>query len=218
MILNDKFFDREIELRKCFEDGVPLVKFDIETKSYIDCENPNFEESDCLKIKLPNHEEGEELGVFLENNRELIKKLNYKNEQYVIFKVDFYDPYEITYEELAFVEMINQRIEHYAFKGTHAECLDFCNDFYEKHDKDYTFTHRHSPTNDIKDFINKIKYVMGNAYFPNENLNELYNLLYVNNDAWEKYLKEQKHKELEQKDIEFNENLIYHMVEEEKEN
>lgn len=47
-------------------------------------------------------------------------------------------------------------------------------------------------------------------------LNELYNLLYVNNDAWDKYLKEQRHKELEEKDREFNENLIYHMVEEEK--
>ena len=49
-----------------------------------------------------------------------------------------------------------------------------------------------------------------------EDLNELYNLLYVNNDTWDKYLKEQRHKELEEKDREFNENLIHHMVEEEK--
>lgn len=47
-------------------------------------------------------------------------------------------------------------------------------------------------------------------------LNKLYNLLYVNNDTWDKYLKERRHKELEEKDREFNENLIYHMVEEEK--
>ena len=39
--------------------------------------------------------------------------------------------------------------------------------------------------------------------------------LEVNNDTWDKYLKEQRHKELEEKDREFNENLIYHMVEEE---
>jgi hypothetical protein len=57
---------------------------------------------------------------------------------------------------------------------------------------------------------------MNNFYLPSEDLNELYNLLYVNNDAWDEYLKEQRHKELEQKDREFNENLIYHMAEEEK--
>ena len=49
-----------------------------------------------------------------------------------------------------------------------------------------------------------------------EDLNELYNLLYMNNDTWDKYLKEQRRKELEETDREFNENLIYHMVEEEK--
>ena len=41
-------------------------------------------------------------------------------------------------------------------------------------------------------------------------------LLLVNNDTWDKYLKERRPKELEEKDREFNENLIYHMVEEEK--
>ena len=66
----------------------------------------------------------------------------------------------------------------------------------------------------LKEFIYKLKYVhLNNFYTSGEDLNELYNLLYVNNNTWDKYLKEQRHKELEEKDREFNENLIYHMVE-----
>ena len=33
MILNDKFFNRDIEIKKCFENGAPLMMFDKETKS-----------------------------------------------------------------------------------------------------------------------------------------------------------------------------------------
>ena len=43
---------------KNFENDVPLVMFDKETKTYIDCKNPNFEECDLLKVNnqefLPN--------------------------------------------------------------------------------------------------------------------------------------------------------------------
>ena len=113
--------------------------------------------------------------------------------------------------------MINERIENYAFKGTYDECHKFLDDFYKKLDKGSHFIHRHFPSNDIKEFIYKLKYVhLNNFYMSGEDLNELYNLLYVNNNTWDKYLKEQRHKELEEKDREFNENLIYHMVEEEK--
>ena len=153
----------------------------------------------------------------MKKNKQLIEKLHYKDENYIIIQINSYNPYEITYNELSFVEMINERIENYAFKGTHDECHKFLDDFYKKLDNGYHFIHRHFPSNDIKDFIYKLKYVhMNNFYFPSEDLNELYNLLYVNNDTWDKYLKEQRHKELEEKDREFNENLIYHMVEEEK--
>ena len=219
MILNDKFFNRDVEIKKCFENDVPLVMFDKETKTYIDCENPNFEECDLLKIKSPNFNNNcdETVNEFLKKNKQLIEKLHYKDETYIIIQINSYNPYEITYNELSFVEMINERIENYTFKGTRDECHKFLDDFYKKLDNGYHFIHRHFPSNDIKDFIYKLKYVhMNNFYFPSEDLNELYNLLYVNNDTWDKYLKEQRHKELEEKDREFNENLIYHMVEEEK--
>ena len=219
MILNDKFFNRDIEIKKCFENGVPLVMFDKETKTYIDCENPNFEECDLLKIKLPNFNNNcdETVNEFLKKNKQLIEKLHYKDETYIIIQINSYNPYEITYNELSFVEMINWRIENYTFKGTRDECHKFLDDFYKKLDNCHHFIHRHFPSDDIKEFIYKLKYVhLNNFYFPSEDLNELYNLLYVNNDAWDKYLKEQRHKELEEKDREFNENLIYHMVEEEK--
>ena len=219
MILNDKFFHRDIEIKKCFENGVPLVMFDKETKTYIDCENPNFEECDLLKIKLPNFNNNcdETVNEFLKKNKQLIEKLHYKDETYIIIQINSYNPYEITYNELSFVEMINERIENYTFKGTRDECHKFLDDFYKKLDNCHHFIHRHFPSDDIKEFIYKLKYVhLNNFYFPSEDLNELYNLLYVNNDTWDKYLKEQRHKELEEKDREFNENLIYHMVEEEK--
>ena len=219
MILNDKFFNRDVEIKKCFENDVPLVMFDKETKTYVDCENPNFEECDLLKIKLPNFNNNcdETVNEFLKKNKQLIEKLHYKDETYIIIQINSYNPYEITYNELSFVEMINERIENYTFKGTRDECHKFLDDFYKKLDNCHHFIHRHFPSNDIKDFIYKLKYVhMNNFYFPSEDLNELYNLLYVNNDTWDKYLKEQRHKELEEKDREFNENLIYHMVEEEK--
>ena len=219
MILNDKFFNRDIEIKKCFENGVPLVMFDKETKTYIDCENPNFEECDLLKIKLPNFNNNcdETVNEFLKKNKQLIEKLHYKDETYIIIQINSYNPYEITYNELSFVEMINERIENYTFKGTRDECHKFLDDFYKKLDNCHHFIHRHFPSDDIKEFIYKLKYVhLNNFYFPSEDLNELYNLLYVNNDTWDKYLKEQRHKELEEKDREFNENLIYHMVEEEK--
>ena len=219
MILNDKFFNRDVEIKKCFENDVPLVMFDKETKTYVDCENPNFEECDLLKIKLPNFNNNcdETVNEFLKKNKQLIEKLHYKDETYIIIQINSYNPYEITYNELSFVEMINERIENYTFKGTRDECHKFLDDFYKKLDNCHHFIHRHFPSNDIKDFIYKLKYVhMNNFYFPSEDLNELYNLLYVNNDTWDKYLKEQRHKELEEKDREFNENLIHHMVEEEK--
>ena len=219
MILNDKFFSRDIEIKKCFENGVPLMIFDKETKTYIDCENPNFEECDLLKIKSPNfNNNGDEtVNEFLKKNKQLIEKLHYKDETYIIIQINSYNPYEITYNELSFVEMINERIENYTFKGTRDECHKFLDDFYKKLDNCHHFIHRHFPSDDIKEFIYKLKYVhLNNFYFPSEDLNELYNLLYVNNDTWDKYLKEQRHKELEEKDREFNENLIYHMVEEEK--
>ena len=219
MILNDKFFNRDVEIKKCFENDVPLVMFDKETKTYIDCENPNFEECDLLKIKLPNFNNNcdETVDEFLKKNKQLIEKLHYKDENYIIIQINSYNPYEITYNELSFVEMINERIENYAFKGTHDECHKFLDDFYKKLDNCHHFIHRHFPSDDIKEFIYKLKYVhLNNFYMSGEDLNELYNLLYVNNDTWDKYLKEQRHKELEEKDREFNENLIYHMVEEEK--
>ena len=219
MILNDKFFSRDIEIKKCFENGVPLVMFDKETKTYVDCENPNFEECDLLKIKSPNFNNNcdETVNEFLKKNKQLIEKLHYKDETYIIIQINSYNPYEITYNELSFVEMINERIENYTFKGTRDECHKFLDDFYKKLDNCHHFIHRHFPSNDIKEFIYKLKYVhLNNFYMSGEDLNELYNLLYVNNDAWNKYLKEQRHKELEEKDREFNENLIYHMVEEEK--
>ena len=219
MILNDKFFNRDIEIKKCFENGVPFVMFDKETKTYIDCENPNFEKCDLLKIKSPNfNNNGDEtVNEFLKKNKQLIEKLHYKDETYIIIQINSYNPYEITYNELSFVEMINERIENYAFKGTYDECHKFLDDFYKKLDNCHHFIHRHFPSNDIKEFIYKLKYVhLNNFYMSGEDLNELYNLLYVNNDAWNKYLKEQRHKELEEKDREFNENLIHHMVEEEK--
>lgn len=132
MIFNDKVFDRNVEIKKCFEDGVPLVKFDVYAYTYTDCENPNFEECDLLKIKLPNRDNNEDVDDFLKNNKELLKKLHYKDEQYIIIRIDFYNPFEITYEELSFVEMINRRIEHYAFKGSHDECHNFCDELYKK--------------------------------------------------------------------------------------
>ena len=190
-----------------------------ETKTYIDCENPKLEEWELLKIKLPNFNNNcdETVNEFLKKNKQLIEKLHYKDETYIIIQINSYNPYEITYNELSFVEMINERIENYTFKGTRDECHKFLDDFYKKLDNCHHFIHRHFPSDDIKEFIYKLKYVhLNNFYMSGEDLNELYNLLYINNDAWDKYLKEQRHKELEEKDREFNENLIYHMVEEEK--
>ena len=155
MILNDKFFNRDIEIKKCFENGVPLVMFDKETKTYIDCENPNFEECDLLKIKLPNFNNNcdETVNEFLKKNKQLIEKLHYKDETYIIIQINSYNPYEITYNELSFVEMINERIENYTFKGTRDECHKFLDDFYKKLDKGFHFIHRHFPSDDIKEFI-----------------------------------------------------------------
>ena len=221
MVLNDKFFNRDVEIKKCFENGVPLVKFDIETNEYLDCENPNFDDADALKIKLPEYVDDENMHEeFLEKNKDLLAKLHYKDERYIIFKIDYHDPYEIIYENLSYAEMINRRIEYYAFKGTNHECEVFYNEFFVKNNHDYYFIHRRFPNYDIKEFINQIKYVYHsdiNWSLNGEELNELYNLLYVNNEVWENFKKEQRHKELEEKDKEFNENLIYHMADEEKE-
>ena len=222
MILNDKFFDREIELKKCFEDGVPLVKFDIETQSYIDCENPNFEESELLKVKIPRfNRKTDEPMDFVKNNQDLIKLLNYKDERYTILVRDKNNPWNISYYDLSYCEMINLCFEHYAFKGTNEEGKLFRNEWCEKHIKDYKYMHfcHRNPNHDIYDFMNVITdiYKYDNECFSGTDLNDLYNLLYVKNETWEKFKKEQRHKELEEKDIEFNENLIYHMTEEEKE-
>lgn len=88
----------------------------------------------------------------------------------------------------------------------------------KKYDNDkHMILHRHFSNDDIKDFIYKIKYVhMNNPAFSSEKMNELYNLLYVNNKSWDKYREKQKRKESEEKDREFNENLIYHMMEDEE--